>query len=259
MKNLDVQLPCIRVLGVRVHMVQIPDVVEVMEGWIEERQGCHYIAATGMHGVMEAHKHLDFKAILNSAALFIPDGISLVWIARWRGFQLKKRVCGSDLMVEFCRLNSPKGYRHFFYGDTDNTLQHLSAKLREQIPSLDVVGTYSPPFRPLTVEEDADVVRMINEAEPDVLWIGLGCPKQERWMFEHREKLNVPVIVGVGAAFKFLSGRTKRAPVWVGDHGLEWVWRFLHDPRRVWRRVLIDGPRFACLVALELSRLKRYS
>jgi N-acetylglucosaminyldiphosphoundecaprenol N-acetyl-beta-D-mannosaminyltransferase len=239
-------------------MVQMPQVVELLEHWIEERQSCHYIVATGMHGIMEAHKHLHFKAILNSAALFIPDGISLIWIARWRGFQLKNRVCGSDLMGEVCRLASQRGYRNFFYGDTEETLQLLTARLQEQLPGLTVAGIYSPPFRPLTVREDEEVVRMVNKAAPDILWVGLGCPKQEQWMYDHRDRLSVPVMVGVGAAFKFLSGRTKRAPTWVGDHGLEWVWRFFHEPRRVWRRVLIDGPHFACLVALELSRLKRY-
>jgi N-acetylglucosaminyldiphosphoundecaprenol N-acetyl-beta-D-mannosaminyltransferase len=134
----------------------------------------------------------------------------------------------------------------------------LTQKLGDTFPGLKIAGAHSPPFRQLSPEEDAEEVRKINQSGADVVWVGLGLPKQERWMFEHRDKLEVPVLVGVGAAFKFLSGQVRRAPVWVGDHGLEWAWRFIQEPRRVWRRVLIDGPRFGCHVALELSGLKKY-
>lgn len=252
-------VPAIQVLGVKVHMVQMSDTLKLMDHWIQERERCRYIVATGMHGVMEARRDPDFKTIVNSADLFVPDGISLVWVARCRGFPLKKRVCGSDLMWDFFSLAEEKGYRVFFYGDTEETLQQLSLRLRERFPRLQIAGVRSPPFRPLTLEEDEQEVRLIKESGADVVWVGLGLPKQERWMFQHRDALRVPVVVGVGAAFKFLSGQIARAPAWVGDHGLEWLWRLLHEPGRVWRRVLIDGPRFACLAVLELSGLKKYS
>jgi N-acetylglucosaminyldiphosphoundecaprenol N-acetyl-beta-D-mannosaminyltransferase len=240
-------------------MVQMSDTLKLVDHWIQERDRCRYIVATGMHGVMEARRDPDFKTIVNSADLFVPDGISLVWVARRRGFPLKRRVCGSDLMWEFFSLAEEKGYRVFFYGDTEETLQKLSLRLRERFPRLQTAGVRSPPFRPLTLEEDEQEVRLINESGADVVWVGLGLPKQERWMFQHRDALRVPVVVGVGAAFKFLSEQVPRAPVWVGDHGLEWLWRLLHEPGRVWRRVLIDGPCFACLAVLELSGLKKYS
>lgn len=253
------QIPFIRVLGTRVQMVQIPDVVNLMAHWIEtEPSNCHWIVVTGMHGVIEGHKDPNFKNILNMADLFIPDGFSLVWVARRRGFPLKERASGSELMREFCKLSATKGYKHFFYGDTEDTLELLAARLKGEFSGLNIVGLYSPPFRPLTSEEDAEVVRRINEARPDILWVGLGLPKQERWIFEHRDRLKVPVAVGVGAAFKFVSGQVRRAPTWVGNHGLEWLWRFLHEPRKLWRRALLDVPRFICLALLELSGLKRY-
>ena len=252
------QPPSIKVLGVRVHMLQIPDVLKIAEQWIEKRDTCRYIVATGMHGVMEAQRSTEFKNIANSADLFVADGISLVWVARCRGIRLKKRVSGADLMWEWLKLAAESGYKMFFYGDTEDTLNRLTERLKLQFPGLNIVGAYSPPFRTLTPEEDEEEVRMINDSGADVVWVGLGLPKQERWMFEHRERLNTPVLVGVGAAFKFASGQVKRAPPWLGDRGLEWLWRFAHEPKRVWRRVFIDGPNFAFRVILELSGLKKY-
>lgn len=247
------KIASVRILGSSVHLVQIPEVLEIMAHWIEGGGStCHHVVVTGMHGLIEGHKNEDFKAILNSSDLFVPDGISPIWIARHLGFPLEKRVTGSDLMFEFLKLAEKKGYRSFFYGDTVDTLELLTTRLNERLPGLQIAGTFSPPFHPLTHAEDVDVIRMINDSRSDVLWVGLGLPKQERWIYEHRSKLNVPVAVGVGAAFKFLSGKVKRAPSWIGDHGLEWLWRFIHEPKKLWRRVLIDGPRFLFYVGLEL-------
>ena len=254
-----IQVPSIRTLGVRVHMVQIPEVVELIAHWIEnDRRKCHHVVNTGMHGIMEAQRDPGFKAILNSADLFFPDGISMIWVAHRRGFPLKKRGTGPELLREFCKTASTKGYKSFFLGDTDDTLNQLTKNLRAEFSGLQVAGTYSPPFGPIAPEEDEEIVQMINESKTDVLWVGLGCPKQERWIFEHKDRLDVPVAIGVGAYFKFHSGHVKRAPALVGDLGFEWLWRFLHEPRRLWRRVLIDGPRFACNVILELTGLKKY-
>ena len=240
-------------------MIQLSEATSRLENWIQNREACRYVVATGMHGIMEARRSSDFKAIVNSANLFIPDGISLIWVARRRGFKLKKRVCGADLMWDFFKHAEQKGYSSFFYGDTNATLERLVSTLRGNFPRLKIAGWHSPPFRPLTPEEDEQDVRMINESGADVVWVGLGLPKQERWMFEHREKLSVPVLVGVGASFKFLSGRVTRAPARIGDIGLEWLWRLLHEPRRVWRRIFLDGPRFAYEVTLELTGLRKYN
>ena len=250
--------PSIHVLGIRVNMVQMGEALGLIEHWIQQRDRCRYIVATQMHGVMEARRDPDFKTVLDSADLFVPDGVSLTWVAHRRGFGSQKRVCGSDLMLEFLELAQEKGYRNFFYGDTVDTLQLLTRRLSEDFPRLKIAGVHSPPFRPLTPEEDARETRMINESGADVVWVSLGLPKQERWMFEHRDKLSVPVIVGVGAAFKFLSGRVHRAPPWMREHGIEWLWRFFHEPRRVWRRVFIDGPRFIVLISLEELGWKKF-
>jgi len=245
------QIPSFRVLGVRVHLLAMAQVLENIVQWIEQRDRCRFIVATQMHGVMEARRDPEFKKIVNSADLFVPDGFSLVWAARRRGQKLKTRVPGPDLFLEGCRLAEQRGYSVFFYGDTIDTLEALSVQLKERFPALKIAGAHSPPFRALTEEEDAQEVQMINDSGADIVWVGLGLPKQERWMYEHRNRLNAPVLVGVGAAFKFFSGRVKRAPSWVGNHGFEWLWRFAREPRRVWRRVIIDGPHFLVCVAFE--------
>jgi N-acetylglucosaminyldiphosphoundecaprenol N-acetyl-beta-D-mannosaminyltransferase len=226
-------------------------VLNLMDEWVEKRASCKYIVATGMHGVMEARRSPYFKSVIDSAGLFVPDGFSLVAVARLRGVKIRKRVSGPDLMWEACKHAAEVGHSVFFYGDSEETLGALSAKLKGCFPSLKIAGAHSPPFRPLTEEEDAEELAMINASGADILWVGLGLPKQEQWMYEHRDRLKVPVAVGVGAAFKFLSGRMKRAPSWIGDNGFEWLWRLALEPMRVWRRVFIDGPHFVLCIVKE--------
>jgi len=258
MDNHSGDIPSIHVLGVRVHMLQIAGTLEIMESWIEERDKCRCVVATGMHGVMEARRDPQFKNIVNSADLFVPDGMSLVWVARRRGFPLRRRVSGPDLMWEFLKLAETKGYSSYFYGDTTQTLKALSTRLKESLPNLQIAGIHSPPFRELTMEERDLEIQNINSSGADVVWVGLGLPKQERWIFDRLNELEVPIAVGVGAAFKFLSGHVQRAPGWMGNSGLEWLWRFGQEPRRTWRRVMIDGPKFIGHVVLELSGIKKY-
>ena len=247
-----------RVLGVRVHAVQIPNVVAQMERWIQERAGSHFIAVTGMHGVTEAQHDPEFKTILDQADLVVPDGMPLVWLSRLRGYGLKRRVYGPELMLTFCEQSAVKGYRHFFYGGAAGVPEQLGDAIRRKCEGLEIAGTYSPPFRALTTDEKREIVNMINAANPDVLWVGLSTPKQERWMYEHRDMLNVPVMVGVGAAFDLNTGRVKQAPVWMREHGLEWFYRLLKEPRRLWRRYLIYGSRFMFYVLLELLGFKKF-
>ena len=175
-----------------------------------------------------------------------------------RGYSLKQRVYGPDLLLDFCRETNEKAYRHFFYGGAPGVPEALAAKLKCQFPLLEVAGTYSPPVRPLTPEEDAGIVDMINRAKADVLWVGLGCPKQECWMYEHREQLRVPVLVGVGQAFDLHAGRLKQAPAWMRGHGLEWLYRLLAEPRRLWRRYLIYNSEFVFSALLEFLGARKY-
>lgn len=246
-----------RVLGVRVNAVQIDEVVTKAIAWIGLRDECRFIAVTGMHGVTEAQHVPAFKRILNAADLVVPDGMPLVWLARLHGHGLKRRVYGPELMLSFFEQTDRKGYRHFFYGGTPGAVDLLLQKLRNRFHGFRVAGIHSPPFRPLTVEEDEEIISHINSAKADVLWVGLSTPKQEIWMHAHRNRLNVPVLVGVGAAFDINSGTKKQAPRWMRENGLEWLFRLLQEPRRLWRRYLVYGSQFAFYVVLELLGIRK--
>ncbi len=239
-----------RVLGVRVHAVQIPDIVRIVEQWIRKRGSTQYVAVTGMHGVSESQADPYFREILDAAGLVIPDGMPLVWVGRLEGHRgMKRRTTGSEFMEYFCRESGSK-YRHFFYGGAPGVAEEL-ARAEQQRYGIQVAGTYCPPFRPLTQEEELEVESVIREAAPDVLWVGLSTPKQEKWMYEHRDRIQVPVMFGVGAAFDMNSGRLKRAPPWMQEAGLEWFFRLLIEPRRLWRRYVINGSKFAWAVWVE--------
>jgi N-acetylglucosaminyldiphosphoundecaprenol N-acetyl-beta-D-mannosaminyltransferase len=244
------------VLGVRAHAVQIGEVVERMRGWIRARDGSHSIAATSMHGIVEAQHDPSFKDVLNATDLVVADGMPLVWLGRRQGHPLRRRVYGPDLLLAFCEDSAGQGYRHFFYGGEPGVAERLAESLKTRFPGLTIAGTCSPPFRPLNADEDEEMVDLINHAAPDVLWVGLGAPKQERWMHEHRSRLHVPVVVGVGAAFDMLSGRRKQAPRWMRERGLEWFFRLLQEPRRLWRRYLVYGSQFIAYLLFERLRLK---
>ncbi|MGB9465815.1 MAG: WecB/TagA/CpsF family glycosyltransferase, partial [Candidatus Acidiferrum sp.] len=246
------------VLGVRVDAVQIPEVLLRMEEWIRQRKACRYIAVTDMHCLMQAQHAASFKKILQDADLVVPDGFPLVWLGRRRGFALRRRVYGPELMERFCEETAPRGYRHYFYGGAPGVAEDLAARLAARFPGLQIAGAYCPPFRPLTQAEDDEVVSLINRACADIVWVGLGAPKQERWMFEHRGRLTAPVLVGVGAAFDFHTGRIAQAPRWMREHGLEWLFRLSREPGRLWCRYLIYGTQFVALVLLEALRPKKF-
>jgi N-acetylglucosaminyldiphosphoundecaprenol N-acetyl-beta-D-mannosaminyltransferase len=243
------------VLGTRVNAIQIPEVIAQMQTWIARRDSCHYIAVTGMHGVTEAKHDPQLRAALDSATLVVPDGMPLVWLGRKHGFTLPRRVYGPELMLRFWQ-EAPTTYRHFLYGGAPGVADALASKFAAQFPPQQIVGTFSPPFRPLTPAEDAETCSRINAAAPDIVWVGLGTPKQERWMHDHQTRLAAPVLIGVGAAFDFHAGRIPSAPTWMGDHGLEWLFRLVQEPSRLWHRYLIRGSEFTALAILELLRQK---
>jgi N-acetylglucosaminyldiphosphoundecaprenol N-acetyl-beta-D-mannosaminyltransferase len=249
----------ISILGSRVSRVTLAQTVSLIGQWIcNPLARPRFVVATGFHGLWVAHQDPAFKAILNAADLFCPDGIAPVWISTLRGEALPERVSGPDVLGAFLEVADREGYRSFFYGDTEETLSALRGRLAALYPGHVTAGVCSPPFRALSAEEDAAIVGMINDARPDVLWVGLGLPKQERWISEHLDRLCVPVVVGVGAAFGFLSGRVSRVPPWIGRLGFEWVWRLAAEPRKLWRRDLLDGPRFIAHAAMEILGLRKY-
>ncbi len=183
----------------------------------------------------------------------------VVWMLRWQGFKNVQRVYGPDLLQAACARSLETGWRHYFYGGAPQVAEKLKDKLCADYPGLQVVGMESPPFRPLTAEEDEDAVQRIRQARPDIVWVGLGAPRQDFWMAEHLDRLGVPVLVGVGAAFDFLSGAKPQAPLWMRRSGLEWLFRLATEPRRLWRRYLIGNPRFLYLCLLQRLGLKRFS
>lgn len=244
------------VLGTRVDAVQIPEVITQMQTWIASRDSCRYIAVTGMHGVTEARHDPQLRAALASASLVVPDGMPLVWLGRRHGFDLPRRVYGPELMLRFWREATSARYCHFFYGGAPGVADALACKFAWQFPAHEIVRTFSPPYRDPTPNEDREICSIINEANPDIVWVGLGTPKQERWMRDHQHRLSAPVLVGVGAAFDFHAGRIRSAPAWMGDHGLEWLFRLAQEPRRLWHRYLVRGSEFAALAILELLRNK---
>ena len=246
----------IKICGIRVDMVQIPDVIRIMEEWIKKRKFGNYVVVANANDVVIGKKMSQVKVAMNESSLTVPDGISIVLASRFYGFKLKRRVYGAELMLEFLRRAQAEGYTNFFYGSTTETLNRLREKLISDFPMLNIKGVYSPPFRELSEEEDKAIIEMINELSPDVLWVGLGCPKQQIWMYKHRDKLNVPVMVGVGAAFDFIAGTKPQAPEFMRENGLEWLFRLLTEPRRLWKRYLVNGALFLYYVGKEIVRNK---
>ena len=247
----------INILGVNVSAIDMPMALDVIEGWIARRER-HYVTITGVHGIIESQADDELRHIHNRAGLVTPDGMPLVWLGRLNGHRHVARVCGTDLMLVLCERSAAKGYRHYFYGGKEGVPDLLKTRLQSRFPGLNVVGTHSPPFRRLTEAEDDRIVETINAAEPDIVWVGLSTPKQERWMAAHVDRLDAPVLIGVGAAFDFHAGLLKRAPRWVQHSGLEWLFRLLSEPRRLWRRYFKIVPLFIVKILGQMVGLRRY-
>jgi N-acetylglucosaminyldiphosphoundecaprenol N-acetyl-beta-D-mannosaminyltransferase len=247
----------INVLGVGISVLNLRTALEAMiEAIRTRRKG--YICVTGVHGVMEAQDDAAFKQILNGAFLCTPDGMPMVWAGKLNGHRAMGRVYGPDLMLDVCAWSEQSGCRHFFYGGGEGVAELLAEKLRARFPKLQVAGTFMPPFRPLTPEEEQALQAQIRAAQPDILWVGLSTPKQEKFMAEYLPKLDVTLMVGVGAAFDFHSGRVRQAPRWMQRSGLEWFYRLCSEPRRLGRRYLRNNPLFVLGFLAQWLGLKRY-
>ena len=247
----------VNVLGVGVSAIDLGAALRTIEAWIERKEP-HYVTITGVHGVMESQRDEELRRIHNRAGLVTPDGMPLVWVSRLAGHREVRRVYGPDLMLALCARSLEEGYRHYFYGGGQGVPERLAERLRSRFPGLRIVGSFSPPFRPLTAEEDVEVVNRINDARPDIVWVGLSTPKQERWMASHLGRLEAPVMVGVGAAFDFHAGLKKQAPRWLQEAGLEWMFRLATEPRRLWRRYLRNNPLFLYSILLQATGVRSY-
>ena len=248
------------ILGLPIAMTDYAEAMDVMDGMIARRER-GYVCATAVHAVMVAQGDDEMRAALQGSTLTVPDGMPLVWAANLLGESLEDRVYGPELMLRYCERSRDNGHRIFLYGGRDQgSLAQLALNLRLRFPGIQIVGGYSPPFRPLTDAEETAVSRQIDDAGADVVWVGIGVPKQEKWMARMRDSIEAPVMVAVGAAFDFHAGRVSMAPSWMQDRGLEWTYRIAQEPRRLLPRYLVHNPRFVARIAAQLvrERLRRH-
>jgi N-acetylglucosaminyldiphosphoundecaprenol N-acetyl-beta-D-mannosaminyltransferase len=244
------------ILGGRTDVTTYEKSIEQILAWARTSES-RYVCFGTVHMIMEAYVSPGFRQILNDADLVNPDGMPLVWVQRRMGTGKAQRVTGPDITLMLCEKAATEGMPVGFYGGSQETNDSVVANMRQRHPGLNVSYAYSPPFRPLTPEEDEAVTKALIKSGTRLLFIGLGCPKQEQWMREHRGRIPC-VMLGVGAMFDFHAGTVKRAPLWLQDRGLEWLYRLLMEPKRLWKRYLTTNLRFIALVTLQLLGIKRF-
>jgi N-acetylglucosaminyldiphosphoundecaprenol N-acetyl-beta-D-mannosaminyltransferase len=248
----------INVLGVGISVLNLTLASDAIgEALRARRRG--YICVTGVHGVIASQDDAELRRIHNRAFLCTPDGMPMVWLGRLNGYRQMDRVYGPDLMLEVFEASVKKEWRHFFLGGTNGTAALLREKMLARFPGLQIVGIYEPPFRPLLPEESEQLAVQVRAAKPDIIWVGLSTPKQEKFMAEYIERLDTTLMIGVGAAFDFHSGRVPQAPRWMQRSGLEWFYRLCREPRRLAGRYLRNNPRFIWLVVGQLLGLRHYT
>ncbi len=225
-----------KIMGVDIACTSMEHLLRIINERLPELSG-NYICATNVHTIVTAYKDEFYRKVQNDAFMRLPDGAPVAMVARTKGRTRAEKISGPDVMTEIFRISASHGYKHYFYGSTEETLKKLEEALYKKYPGINIVGMESPPFRPPTEEEDIKAIHNINKAEPDFVWVGLGAPKQEIWMYEHQEKVK-GLMIGVGAGFDFHAGTIKRAPVWMQIHGLEWFYRFTQEPKRLYKRYL---------------------
>jgi N-acetylglucosaminyldiphosphoundecaprenol N-acetyl-beta-D-mannosaminyltransferase len=251
------QFKRINILGVGLSAINLDLALAAIDSALT-RKSKGYVCVTGVHGVMEAQQDENFRAILNHSFLNTPDGMPMVWLGRLNGASEMDRVYGPDLMLLVCELSRKKGYTHFLYGGAPGVAGELQRKLEAKFPGIKFVGTYTPPFRALNADEETALIRTVAEKKPDIFWVGLSTPKQEKFMAQFHDKLDATLFFGVGAAFDFHAGRVRQAPRWMQRSGLEWLFRLCSEPRRLWRRYLRNNPLFLFRAFCQWTGLKKY-
>lgn len=233
------------ILGVNINVTNMYETVEYIKHNIKNLKGS-YICVSNVHTTVMSYENEEYKRIQNSGIMALPDGKPLSIVSKRKGFKEAERVTGPDLMEEIFKISEENGYKHFFYGSTQEVLDTLKEKLINKYPNLKIEGLYSPPFRKLTEEEDKKIINLINNTNSDFIWIGLGAPKQETWMYEHKNKVN-GLMIGVGAGFDYHADKIKRAPKWIQRFSLEWLYRLMQDPRRLFKRYIKTNLKFLYL------------
>ncbi len=249
----------VNVLGVRIHAESMSSAVDRVILWARAPRGTpKTVYVSGVHGIMECRTSPAFREVLNSADLNVPDGMPMVWIGRLSGFKGMTRVFGPDFMLEAMKKSSGERMSHFFFGGKEGVASDLETVALTGFPGLRSAGSYTPPFRSLTESEKESIIQKINAAAPDFLWVGLSTPKQESWVREMRSSLKAGVIIAVGAAFDYNTGRLKRAPYWMQQLGLEWAYRLWQEPIRLFKRYAVNIPMFIFFALMQLCGIKKY-
>jgi N-acetylglucosaminyldiphosphoundecaprenol N-acetyl-beta-D-mannosaminyltransferase len=238
------------VIGAPIDSVNWSQALARLSGWAAARQS-RYVCICNVHSVVTARQDKAFAKVIREADMATPDGAPVAWLMRRLGVASQERINGPDLMWHYCAEAAKRNESIYLYGGQQSTLDILQRKLLEQFPGLKIAGAYSPPYRPLTAEEDAAVVEAINASGAGTVWVSLGCPKQEKWMAEHRGRINA-VMIGVGAAFDYHAGTIQRAPLWMQRNGLEWLHRVCSEPRRLWKRYLVTNTLFIVYAGRQL-------
>ncbi len=246
-------LETISLLGVKVSRVNLQSACRQILQWVSERNST-YVCIAPVSTLVDANRDPNYAKVINAAGMVTPDGMPVVWLAKIKGCSHISRTYGPDLMRLVCKEGQDKGLRHFFYGSSAETLVQLQTCLRDMYPKIEIAGVYAPGFYPQAQQESDQVLSLINESRADVLWVGIGSPKQDFWMSINRPLLNVPVIMGAGAAFDFLSGEKPQAPLWMQRSGLEWLFRLCCEPKRLWRRYLIGNTLFLFYLIRDLFK-----
>lgn len=251
-------IPRINVLGVGISAINLPLALDVVAGWVQQRQRA-YVCVTPVHSVMDYQTDAALRRIANASGLTTPDGMPLVWLSRLLGYAWVGRVYGPDLLAAVCDKMRVRGCRHFFYGGAPGVAEEVARRLSTLFPGLEVAGTLAPPLRAVGMPVPESEIAQINAARADIVWVGLGSPKQEYWMKAQQARLEAPVLIGVGAAFDFAAGRQRQAPRIVQRSGFEWLYRLVQHPRRLARRYIINNPRFVGLLLAQLLGWRAYS
>jgi len=246
----------IDICGIRIDNVSFKETIGKIEGFISDRSNVYAVTPNIDH-IVKLQMNEEFRNIYSGASLVLADGMPVIWASKFLGTPLKERISGADLFTRLCAAAAEKRYKVFFLGGREGAASGACEALRKRYPDIQIAGFYSPPFGFENDEnENVKIVNMVKAANPDILFVGLGAPKQEKWIYSHYKELRVPVSIGIGAAFEFVSGMVKRAPRWMQKAGLEWLWRLLMEPGRLWKRYLVEDMRFFWLV-LKQKYVKR--